>query len=353
MASNYSKKVKRLKRGANLASRLHKYFFWILAGFLALVFGSAYLYWKLERGGEGSVFEALWTILFTLIGQGEFANNPHTVAGRVIVFVLSVIGISVLGVVLSEVLTRVMKYNLKSMLGLNMCHYKGHTVLCGWNARAELVLKELLASGQQVAVLYPTKPAQLSHYEAFFVAGEPTSDVRLIQAGIERAESAIVFAEPRPGLTSDDVDAQTVLTALAVESLCPEVYTVVELLNPANARHARRAHVDDIVYCESTLADIVATCTSQPGISSFISDILTYSDSGSALRAADIDPQWEGKRVGDLFAAMQSDGELPLGIMTPEVSCGTEHWSHEMNPPASTPVKLPMRVVFISKNTGK
>ncbi|MDY4032839.1 MAG: potassium channel family protein [Pyramidobacter sp.] len=353
MASNYSKKVKGLKRGANMAGKLHKYFFWILLGFLALVSGSAYLYWKLERGGEGSVFEALWTILFTLIGQGEFANTPHTIVGRVIVFALSIVGISVLGVVLSEVLTRVMKYNLKNMLGLNACRYEGHTIFCGWNGRAELVLKELAASGRQVAVLTRAKPAELSHYDVFFVAGEPTNEARLIQAGIEKAESAIVFAEPQPGLTNDDLDAHTVLTALAVESLRPEIYTVVELLDPANERHARRTHVDDIVYCESTLADIVAACASQQGISSFIGDILTYSDRGSALRAADIEPQWENRSTGELFAAMQADGELPLGVMTPDASSGAERWRHEINPPASRPVRLPMRVVFISKNKGK
>lgn len=353
MALNYSKKVKGLKRGANMAGKLHKYFLWILLGFLALVSGSAYLYWKLERSGEGSIFEALWTILFTLIGQGEFANNPHTMVGRVIVFVLSIFGISVLGVVLSEVLTRVMKYNLKNMFGLNMCRYEGHTILCGWNGRAGLVVKELIASGQQVAVLTRVKPAELSHYDVFFVAGEPTNSARLLQAGIEKAESAIIFAEAQQGLTNDDIDAHTVLTALAVESLRPEIYTVVELLDRANERHARRANVDDVVYCKSTLADIVAACASQQGISSFISDILTYSDSGSALHAADIEPQWENRTIGELFAAMQNDGELPLGIMTPDVSSGTERWSHKINPPASTSIKLPMRVVFISKNSGK
>lgn len=350
MAQNYSKRVKGLKRGTKYASKLHKYFIWILLAFVILVFGSTYLYWKLERGGQGNLLEALWTILFTLIGQGEFANHPQTMVGRVIVFVLSVVGISLLGVVLSEVLARVMKYNLKAMMGLNRCKYEGHTILCGWNSRAELVLKELIASGTQVAVLTKTKPGELSHYDVFFVAGEPTSVERLEQAGIEKAESAIIFAERGEGLSADEIDAHTVLTTLAIEKRRPEIYTVIELLNPANERHARRTGVDDIVFCERTLADIVAACASQQGISSFISDILSYSDDGSALRAADIDPQWNGKTVGELFNAMIADGELPLGIMTPDENADTERWNHEINPPADRVISLPMRVVFISRN---
>lgn len=350
MAQNYAKRVKGLKRGANMARKLHKYFFWVLLAFVLLVFGSAYLYWKLERGGQISPLEALWTILFTLIGQGEFANHPQTTVGRAVVFVLSIVGISVLGVVLSEVLTRVMKYNLKHMIGLNRCKYKGHTILCGWNSRAELVLKELLAAGEQVAVITGTKPAALEHCDAFFVAGDPCSTERLVQAGIERAVSAIVFAEPSPGMSRDEIDARTVLTALSVESACPRIYTVIELLNPANERHARRAGADDIVFAEHTLAGIVAACAAQPGVSSFINDILSYCDDGSSLHAADIAPKWNGRTMGELFAALLADGDLPLGILTPAKSADTEHWEHEINPRPERVITLPMRVVFISRN---
>ncbi len=350
MAQNYAKKVKAVKRGKSVAGKLHKYFIWILLAFLAMIIGSAYLFWKLERGGEGSFLEALWTILFTLIGQGEFADNPRTLIGRMIVFTLSIIGISLLGVVLSEILTRIMKKNLRNMLGLNTCKYSGHTILCGWNGRAELVLKELESAGTKAAVITTTKPAALERSDVFFVAGEPTSNDRLIQAGIKRAESAIIFAQKFPGLSDDDVDAHTVLTALAVESLRSEIYTVAELLNPENERHARRAHVDDIIFCERTLGGIVAACSSQQGISSFITDILTYSDGGASLHANDITEEWNGKTAGELFASMQADGALPLGLMTLDEKADTELWQHRINPPEDTVIQIPMRVVFISND---
>ncbi len=350
MAQNFAKKVKAVKRGKSVAGKLHKYFIWILLAFLVMILGSTFLFWKLERGGEGSFLEALWTILFTLIGQGEFADNPHTLIGRMIVFTLSIIGISLLGVVLSEILTRIMKQNLRSILGLNTCKYSGHTILCGWNGRAELVLKELASAGTEVAVITPTKPTALDHSDVFFVAGEPTSNERLIQAGIKNAESAIIFAQKSPGLSNDDVDAHTVLTALAVESLCPEIYTVAELLNPENERHARRAHVDDVIFPERTLAGIVAACSSQQGISSFITDILTFSDGGASLHASDIAEEWNGKTVGELFASMRAEGDLPLGLMTLDEKAETELWQHRINPPADMVLQTPMRVVFISND---
>ncbi|MBP3752699.1 MAG: hypothetical protein J6H20_08730 [Pyramidobacter sp.] len=47
---------------------------------------------------------------------------------------------------------------------------------------------------------------------------------------------------------------------------------------------------------------------------------------------------------------MIADGELPLGIMTPDENADTERWNHEINPPADRVISLPMRVVFISRN---
>lgn len=335
-----------MKRGANVAGKLRKYFIWILLALLLMVVGSAWMYWKWECGGQGSLTEALWTILFTLIGQGEFANNPTTLVGRMIIFALSIVGISLLGVVLSEVLTRIMKYNLKGLLGLHACDFTGHTILCGWNPRAEMVLRELSAAGTQVAVITPTKPTALSRYDAFFVAGEPSDPERLRQAGIEKASSAVIFAEWTQGLSADDVDAKTVLTALAVESMRPGISTVAELFNPTSMKHAKNAGVDDVVCMTKTLADVTALCASQPGIGSFLADVLRFSDDGSSFRAADIGAEWNGKTVGELFASLRMGGALPLGVMTPDGG----RWNHQVNPPADMVIALPMRVVEIARN---
>lgn len=351
MGSKFTKTVKGMKRGKNLSSRLHRYFAWILLLSVVMIFGSAYAYWKIETAGQGSFSEALWTVVFTLIGQGEFARSPSSIVGKVIVFLLSVVGISLLGVVLSEVVARVMKHNMRGMLGLNQCKFKGHTILCGWNGRAEIVLKELLSAGQKVAVIASQKPAALAKYDAFFIAGEATNETTLRQAGVENAESAIVFAENSEGLSPNDIDSRSVLTALALETLCPEIYSVIELLNPENECHAQRAHVDDIIFCDRILANVVASCASQRGISAFIGDILSHSDDGSALCAQPVEDEWNGRTVGELFAALRSEGMLPVGIMTLGSSSSTEEWIHQINPAPETVLTMPVRAIFIVANS--
>ena len=327
MARKYAKTVKALKRGKNAAGKLHRYFLPLLAGFLALIIGSAYLYWKLERGGEGTLGGAVWTIMFTLIGQGEFAENPSTPAGRVIVFLLSIIGISMLGVVLSELLARVMKYNIKSILGLNECRYRGHTIICGWNTHADLIIRELTATGHKVALIAPAKPDGAKEIDAFFVAGDPSDDEKLKQAGIENADTAIILSQPAEGLSADEIDARTILTGLAVETLRRETYTVAELINPSNAQHAEHAGIDDTVFAQKIIADITATAASQQGITSFIADLLT--ESGSRLCTGEIDEAWNGKTVGELFYAMREEGLLPIGLTNAESG-------HAVDPRADT-----------------
>lgn len=348
MALNYAKTVKAMKRGKSVAGKLHKYFALILAAFIALVIGSAYLYWKLERGGEGNLGEAIWTIMFTLIGQGEFAQNPITVAGRVIVFLLSIIGISMLGVVLSEVLTRIMKYNLNNILGLNKCKYQHHTIICGWNSHADLVIQELLAAGKQIAVISPTKPAELDKHEVFFVAGDPTNDEILKQAGVANADAAIILAVSGQGLDKDDIDARTILTGLAIESINSKVYTVAELIAPKNAPHAKRANIDDTIYAQTAIADITATAAAQQGTISFIADLLTGTG-GTRLCAAELGQEWEGKTVGELFSLARENGDLPIGLISPKTP--TKERTHKLNPPETQVITLPQKIAYITRLT--
>lgn len=57
-----------------------------------LLFGAAWFGRQQEQGFSGSCADSLWIVLFTPIGQGEFAMAPRTASGRVIAFPLSIVG---------------------------------------------------------------------------------------------------------------------------------------------------------------------------------------------------------------------------------------------------------------------
>lgn len=353
MSARFMKLVKSARRGRNLGKKFQQHLLYFLLAFGVLLFGSAWIVWCKEHNFQGAYLDSLWSVLFTLIGQGEFATNPKTITGRIIVFTLSIVGVALLGVVLSEIMQRLMTSKLRELMGMSRCKYEGHTLICGWNERGRLILRELLASGKQIAVIAAERPSLLPVDDVFFVAGSPSDDEILQRAGIMTAEAAIILADCSSGTTNGDVDAKTILVALAVEATKPDIYSVIELVDPANERHARLAKVDDIIYCDRLIAEITATCAVNAGISVFMRDVLCASDEGHRFAAFDIPAEFEGKSVGELFAFFRQNHDLPVGIIVPPENgpqVPMAEWISLVNPNEDMKVPLPAKAVCIIKN---
>lgn len=348
MAARFSKTVKNAKRGLKFSKKFKHRLLGSLIMFLLLLFGSAYLVWLYEKGGDASYTDAIWSVLFTLIGQGEFATSPNTFVGRILVFFLSIFGVALFGVVFAEIMQRLINSKLKEMLGMSVCKFDGHVMICGWNTRGPHLVRQLMASGRQIAVIAEEKPAGLNS-DIFFVQGIPSERESLIRGGIEKAKSAIILWEPKLG----DDDSRAILTGLAVESMRPEIYTVMELHNPENERYARYAHVDDLLYTDSLIADITAMCTHYEGISSFIRDILCADDDGHSFASFDAPEEFSGKTVAELFEHYSAQGMLPIGIIVPPDD-GSEvpvaEWTSRVNPSRDSIVSIPTKVVCIKKD---
>lgn len=344
-AKSFLKTVKNARRGVNFAKKFHHRLALAVLMFVGLLGGSALFVWWQERNFTGSYWDSLWTVLFTLIGQGEFANSPHTFGGRIVVFLLSIFGVALFGVVFAEVMQRIINSRIKAilgeMMGINTCKYEGHILVCGWNKRGPYLLKEILSSGQQAALIAKERPADLDS-EVFFVQGNPSERESLIKGGITHAQGAIILGDPNFG----DDDSHSILTALAVEDTAPDVYTVMELSNPDNERYAHYAHVDDILYSDSLIAGITSMCTHNEGISAFIRDILSTADEGHSFASFDIPAKFEGRTIDEVFAYFRKNDALPIGILTPD----GESWLSEVNPDVKRRVELPMKAVCIVKD---
>ena len=127
----------------------------------------------------------------------------------------------------------------------------------------------------------------------------------------------------------------------------------MELHDPENERYARYAHVDDILYTDSLIADITAMCTHNEGISAFIRDILSTADDGHSFSSFDAPKEFEGKTVRELFEYFREHDALPIGIITPpenQENIPVSEWISTANPSPELIIKLPMKAVCIVKN---
>lgn len=355
--SSFIKTVKGARRGISLSKKIKHSFFGAVLLLIALLMGSALLVWWQERNFSGSYLDSLWSVMFTLIGQGEFAASPRTFWGRMIVFLLSVFGVAVFGVVFAEVLQRIINSKIKTMLGemmgINTCKFEGHVIICGWNGRGPYLVRELRATDRQVALIAKERPADLEDEEVFFIQGNPSERDTLIRGGIQRAQGAIILGDPNFGAD----DSHSILTALAIEDLSPDVYTVMELHNPDNERYARYARVDDILYSDSLIADITAMCTHNEGISAFIRDVLSAADDGYSFASFDVSYDYEGRTIGEMFDYCKREGAFPVAVITPPKDYAVKkvpvsEWNSEVNPPSDRKIELPMKVVCFVKDNA-
>ena len=353
-AKSFTKTVKGVNRGLSLAQKFKLKLSTVILLVIAMILGSAYFMWWFEKDFRGSYLDSLWSMMFTLIGQGEFASYPHTLGGKLTVFLVSIFGVAILGVLFANVLQSFINSRIKQlieeMMGINTCNFEGHVLVCGWNAKALYILRELLASGTQAALIAKERPDNLDK-NVFFIQGNPSERETLIRGGIQKAQSAIILKDPNFG----EDDSHSILTALAVEDTAPNVYTVMELYNPDNERYARYAHVDDILYSDSLVANITAMCTQNEGISPFIRDILSSADEGHSFASFDVPDDYNGRKIRDMFEYLRSEGGLPVGIITPPAGAGhipASEWVSQVNPPEDMTITLPMKVVCIIKDTN-
>ena len=349
-AKSFVKTVKNARRGVKFASKFHHKLMLAFMLFFGLIGGSALFVWWQERGFTGSYFDSLWTVLFTLIGQGEFATSPHTMGGRVIVFLLSIFGVALFGVVFAEVMQRIINSRIKAilgeMMGINTCKFENHVLICGWNPRGPYLIREILSSGKQAALIAKERPAELDS-EVFFVQGNPSEREALLKGGITQAQGAVILGDPDFG----DDDSHSILTALAVEDAAPDVYTVMELHNPENERYAHYAHVDDILYSDSLIAGITSMCTHNEGISAFIRDILSTADEGHSFATIDVESKYHGRTIDELFTDLKKQDVLPIGIITPaKPDAPVSEWVSTVNPDGKMRITLPMKAVCIVRD---
>lgn len=186
--------------------------------------------------------------------------------------------------------------------------YRGHIVVCGWNATARDLISELARDeyGTKIVLLHNSErnPADDSVY---FVRGDTTNEGDLRRAGIENAVSAIIC----PADGSNEADMSSILTVLAIETLAPQVRTVVEVNNPDHVAHFRRAEVDEVMVTSKLASHLLARTAMYPGLSQLVVDIVSGGE-GSELYRVSLPADCVGTSFDALAAKLRKDHEATL-----------------------------------------
>ena len=148
-----------------------------------------------------------------------------------------------------------------------------HIIICNWNKNGAQLLENLLEESLTSILIISNNPPLIRHHRVHYLKGDPSTDVTLSQAKIEHAKVMVVLANASSESAAQDIDARTILTALAVERRNPKVHTIIELMNSENSRHARHAGVNEVMISGSYTGAMLAQTAVSPGLTSVFSQL--------------------------------------------------------------------------------
>lgn len=281
---------------------------------------SGFLYFELPANPDLSWTDALWYSMVTLttVGYGDFF--PKSAGGRFLVGVpLMVIGIGLLGFILSVVATALITSKTKELKGMNDIDFAGHLVLINFPGLHKLLrLLDELGNDPRIGHATPIVlidkhleelPSVLAARHLRYVRGDPTRDETLKRANINKAGHAIVLIGNAGDPACDHIN---VSIALAIESRARQVNTVVECLDPGTKELLVKAGCDRVVCSANFDALYVSQELLNPGTQEIVADLLSNGQ-GQQLYLTPIQ-MVAGGHFQDLAVLAAAAGHVAIGL---------------------------------------
>ncbi len=244
--------------------------FWLIITLIG--FGAVAITW-FEPGVK--LYDGLWWSVVTLTTVGYGDISPASLGGRLVAAVLMFFGVGLVGLFSATIAGTMVAKKMNEERGMNSYKFKNHIILCEWNHRAWVIFNEFRADPQTedapIVVIADLDHKPVNDENLFFVQGSVT-DETLQRANLAKARTAVILGNDE--FDPMTRDAKVVLTTLTVETLNPDVYTIVELVDEANIRHCQRANADEIIVTSELNSSLIARTALNHGISRVVSELV-------------------------------------------------------------------------------
>lgn len=305
-----------------------------LFSFLVLAFAPIF-FWAVEHSRSDdvhSIGDAYGWLLRTLF-ENTSPYKLKTQFGFISYWTVRVAGVSLVAFATGTIASRFVANVVNR--GAGMGAYKGsdHLLVCGWSPKGFEILRELRAKQVEetrtVVVLADRETDPVDQKGVEFIRGNPSNADDLKRAGIERASTVIVLAD-QSGTSSDpdDLDARSLLTTLAVESVNPDAYSCVEVLKSENKQHFVRTRANELVVSDELTGALLAASARTHGLTQVVADLLTHPE-GQELYRIPRPPGLQAQTTGDALAELKAAHDSTLVGVFVDGSC-------LINPPSDT-----------------
>lgn len=282
---------------SNRGSRFKVFFI-----FIGLVWYSAsgFLFFEIEKKPDLEWLDALWWTVVTMSTVGYGDLFPVTTGGRFLIGLPTMVfGIGFLGFIISATASRLIEARSRKLQGTAEVAMKNHVIIVNFSTEEEIVhlLDELRADTKTlnkhiclVDEKLPEIPAKLLDYGVTFIRGNPADEATLMRACLPEASHAIILSSDRNNPHSDD---QNLATTLIMEKMNPNVFSIVEVLDPRKIRQMELAGADCALCMSDFRSNIIIQELEDPGLKNILMD-LTSNERGEQFYLVKIDSmkQW-------------------------------------------------------------
>ncbi len=258
----------------------------IVAVFVSWIVGAIGIH--LAEHGENPDFDtwpksfySVWVILFSGI-----ENSPKTVMGRIFSMVLLGTGVGLAGLFTGTVASILVEQHLRRRDVSNF-EMEDHLVLCNWSPRGLAWIREvhskIIQDKRPVVIIHdetekidlPDTQDDVAFQDVYVIKGDPTNEVILRRARVQKAHSVVVLVDDRQG---DHADGKTILTCIAIRNTCrggeaPNI--AVECRNPNLRNHLLKAGADEVISSDELGLRLLARTSLYHGITRVYQELLT------------------------------------------------------------------------------
>jgi len=299
--------------------------------FLVMILGGLVLR-MLEIGkiteGEAPFWWAIVTM--TTVGYGDFA--PKTPEGRMFAVLVMFAGISLTAMFTAIISSIFVAKRIREEKGLEKVNIKNHIILCGWNRNADKIIHSIQylaeAPRKNIVLINDLDEEEIARMKTryrkirlHFVVGDFTSEQVLEKANLEAAETVIII----PSDINDSIqnpDDKTILAALTIKGLEPNIRLIAYLHDRENLTHIKRANADEVVISDDFGAYMLASHVMDPGIPQTVNRLLD-NVSKNRFKRVDIPSEFIGKPFDNLFNHFRKkNNSILVGVFSEEENLG-------------------------------
>lgn len=268
--------------------------------------------------------DALWWSIVTVatVGYGDIV--PKTELGRIFASLTILSGVILISLLTATISSVFVARKIKESQGLQDIDFTQHTLICGWNAQVEDVLRifdRYQNKQMQVVLVNETQSERIEtminafqNIEIKFVRGDFTRETILNRANVKMASFALVV----PDTGNAGADEKTLLSILTMKSLNSKIKVCAHITNRENRQHVKRANADEVVVSDQHTAFFLANNILYPGAAQVASEMLDY-ERGNDIHRIDIPDSFIGKTFGELYMEFKkSKNWTILGLVNEE-----------------------------------